>query len=333
VPEEKPFDATPSRLARAKKDGDVPRSRDLAAVASFAAASLALCATFETLASEAARALRDAAYGRVAPQPYLAVLGCAAATVACAACGSIAASLLESGGVRVRFPAPSLAKLSPASGLRRIFGADALLAAGKAIVVALAVACAVVPALGRVLGAGGSLPGVASVAALASGGVVAAVTGATCVAVAFAAVDALVERTKWKRRLRMSFDELKREHKASEGDPSLRGRRRQAHRDLVRGTIGRVSEAAFVVANPTHVAVALAYRPPQIAVPCVLVRGIDAGALAIKDRARALGVPIVENVALARRLLHVDVDRPVPSDTYGAVAAIVAALLREARVS
>jgi flagellar biosynthetic protein FlhB len=89
-------------------------------------------------------------------------------------------------------------------------------------------------------------------------------------------------------------------------------------------------EAAFVICNPSHVAVALAYRPPEIAVPKVVVRAIDAGALEVKRRARALRVPIVEDVALARLLLAAsDVDEYIPPRAYAAVAAIVASLLRE----
>jgi flagellar biosynthetic protein FlhB len=334
MPEEKPFDPTPSRLARAMREGDVPRSRDVAAVASFVAAGGALVAAFDPLASGASDALRDAATHHVSPQPYLAIASCSIAIVASAACGGSAASLLESRGLRVKFPTPNLKKLDPIAGLKRMFGPDAAIGALKAFVVACAVTCAVVPSAAGVLGAGSTLAGVAGVAALAAQSVGSAIVGAGCVASAFAAVDSIVERVKWKRRLRMSFDELKRDHKATEGDPQLRGRRRQAHRNLIRGSIGRVKDAAFVVANPTHVAIALEYRPPEVPVPCVLVRALDDGARTVKERARALGVPIVENVTLARRLLAAtEVGDPIPRDTYGAVASIVAALLREKKLA
>ncbi|MBC5802422.1 MAG: EscU/YscU/HrcU family type III secretion system export apparatus switch protein [Candidatus Eremiobacteraeota bacterium] len=127
----------------------------------------------------------------------------------------------------------------------------------------------------------------------------------------------------------MSFEELRRDHKASEGDPLLRGRRRQQHRALIRGSVTRVRDAAFVVSNPTHVAIALEYAPPAVAVPRVLVRAVDDGAREVKRLAREFGVPIVENVALARALLATtDVGEFIPPDAYGAIAAIVAVLLR-----
>jgi flagellar biosynthetic protein FlhB len=334
MPDEKAFEPTPSRLARAVREGDVPRSRDVAAVASFVTASGALGVAFGPLANGASDALYDAATRHVSPQPYLALASCSVAIVASASLGGCAASLLESRGLRFKLPSPNLAKLDPIAGLKRMFGPDAAVGALKALVVAFAVTCAVVPYAGGVLGAGSTLPGVAGVAALAARSVGSAIVGAACVASAFAAIDAIVERVKWKRRLRMSFDELKRDHKATEGDPQLRGRRRQAHRNLIRGSIGRVKDAAFVVTNPTHVAVALEYRPPDVPVPCVLVRALDDGARAVKERARSLGVPVIENVTLARRLLAAtEVGDPIPRDTYGAVASIVAALLREKKLA
>jgi flagellar biosynthesis protein FlhB len=128
----------------------------------------------------------------------------------------------------------------------------------------------------------------------------------------------------------MSFDEIKRDMRESEGDPHLKGKRRQTQRARARGSIGRVKDAAFVITNPTHVAIALEYEPPAVPVPRVLVRAIDEGAQEVKRVARAAGVPIVENVALARALLATtDVGDFIPPDAYAAVAAIVAALVRE----
>jgi flagellar biosynthesis protein FlhB len=127
----------------------------------------------------------------------------------------------------------------------------------------------------------------------------------------------------------MSFDEVKRDLKQSEGDPHVRNRRKQTHRGLLRGSITRLREAAFVVTNPTHVAVALEYRPPEVEVPRVLIRAIDAGAMLVKERARELGIPLVEDVALARALLaSTQVGGSIPRGAYEVVARIVASLIR-----
>ena len=105
----------------------------------------------------------------------------------------------------------------------------------------------------------------------------------------FAVAEYAVARSAWLRRLRMSFEERKRELKEEEGDALARGRRRSLHRALLKGGIGRVADAAFVVVNPTQLAVALAYRPPCIPVPEVLVRASDAAAARV--RAIALDTP------------------------------------------
>ncbi len=333
MPDEKAFEPTPARLARAKRDGDVARSRDVAAVASFAAGALALSAVGEPLAAATGNAFRDAAGGRVSALPYAAIAVCALAIAACATVGGVAAAVLQSAGLGFRFPAPNLAKLAPAAGLRRMFGREATIGAAKAVLVALAVGAAVA-AGARDVGAAASAGSALALAAVVRRALGSAVACASLVAAAFAAVDVLLERASWRRRLRMNFEEIKREHKQNEGDPQLRGRRRQAHRNLVRGSIGSVKDAAFVVANPAHVAIALEYRPPDVAVPRVLVRAIGDGARAVKARARALGIPVVENVALARALLaSTEVGDPIPHDTYGAVALIVATLARAKTVA
>jgi flagellar biosynthesis protein FlhA len=100
----------------------------------------------------------------------------------------------------------------------------------------------------------------------------------------------------------MTFDERKREAKEQEGDPFARGRRRALHRALLRGALSDVKDASFVVVNPTHVAIALAYRPPEIPVPRITVRSAGEAALRVRALAEKHAVPVVENVALARAL-------------------------------
>jgi flagellar biosynthetic protein FlhB len=207
---------------------------------------------------------------------------------------------------------------------------DAALAAAKALVVTAALVAVLFPGLREAFGASAIAASPAEIAQRTWGTLRLAFLGALLVAAFFAVADVLLERIKWKRRLRMSFDELKRDMRQSEGDPHVKGKRRQAQRALSRGSIARVKDAAFVVTNPTHVAIALEYAPPAVPVPRVLVRAIDDGAQEVKRRARALGVPIVENVALARALLAAtEVGEYIPASSYAAVAAIVASLVRE----
>jgi flagellar biosynthetic protein FlhB len=243
--------------------------------------------------------------------------------LAAAAVGALAAAFAQ-GGVVVRPLAISFAKLNPAEGLKRMFSREALLAAAKALLAAAAGGLAAFPALRDAFGAGGSARQLAALALHAAASIA---PGIVAIGLFFGALDVLLERARRLRRLRMSFDEMRRDHKEQDGDPQLRGRRRQAHRNLIRGSLARVAEASFVVTNPAHVAIALAYRPPEIAVPRVLVRAVDEGAQAVKRRARELGIPLFENVPLARLLLaRCDVDAAIPVEAYVAAAQIVAAL-------
>jgi flagellar biosynthetic protein FlhB len=341
VAEEKPFEPTPSRLEKARREGDRPRSQEIVAVAALSsAAAMALggagigaSAMREALASAAASAegMRDGTV-LVTAQPWLAygVVALYALSVPVASfCGAIVATYVQTGGLTFKPPAPNLGKLNPFEGLKKLFGRDAFVAGTKAFVVACAVGAATVPSLHDAFARSSTTATPEALADLVRAAIVAACGVALGVSAIFGALDALLERIKWRRRLRMTFEEVKRDHKESEGDPLQRGRRRATHAALVRGSIGKVREAAFVVTNPTHVAIALEYRPPDVPVPRVLVRAVDAGALAVRAMARDHDVPIVEDVALARALLATtEVGDFIPPDTYGAIAQIVADLVR-----
>ncbi len=327
--ETKPFEATASRLERARREGDVLRSSDLAAVAALGSAFAVLPLVLEPLAAAARVALVASARGGPLPARTYAEMGALAACVPAAAiAGAVLANVLPAGGLGVRFPAPKFERLDPRSGLRRLFSPDALVAALKAFVATTALALALLPVAWEALaGDGAAAP--SRLAAQTFGAIERSIAVAIAAGSAFAWLDLLIERTKRRRRLRMTFEELKRDRKQSEGDPGLRGRRRQAHRALAAGSLRRLPEAALVVANPSHIAVALAYRPPEIPVPRVLIRAADETAQLVKRRALQLGIPLIEDVALARSLFaNTRPGEYIPRESYVVVATIVAALLR-----
>ena len=333
--EDKAFEASASRIARAKREGDLPRSTDMNVVASVTCGGVVLFAVLSPLQ----RALRVALAQAVAPRafsawPYAAVGGCALAVCGAALLGALVGSFGQSRTLVVKFPAPKFEKLNPFAGMKKMFSRDAALGGAKALVVASAVGAASLGPARDVFAATTVASSPGALATLVVRGWQGMLASALVVAALFALGDLGLERAKWKKRLRMSFDELKRDHKSSDGDPLVRNRRRQAHRALVRGGIARVKDAAFVVTNPTHIAIALEYRPPDVAVPRVIVRAIDEGAREVKRRARDIGVPIVENVPLARALLAAtDVGDCIPPGVYGAVATIVATLVREKAIA
>jgi len=154
--------------------------------------------------------------------------------------------------------------------------------------------------------------------------------GALAVSICFAGVDYFIVRKQWLKKLKMSLYEIKKEMRENEGSPQMRGRRRQIHRSLLGSPAKAVRDASFVVTNPTHIAVAIRYAPAEAGVPRVLAMGIENNAALMRAEAAARGIPLVEDVALARLLwASATIGRAIPRDTFLAVAEIVTALLEK----
>ena len=140
-----------------------------------------------------------------------------------------------------------------------------------------------------------------------------------------AAVDLVWSRFHWRQDLRMTKQEVKDEHKQSEGDPIVKMRLRSLARDRARKRMmTAVPRATLIIANPTHFSIALRYVRDEDAAPVVLAKGQDLVALKIREIAEANGIPIFEDVALARSMYkQVSVDSVIPSQFYQAVAELI----------
>ena len=140
-----------------------------------------------------------------------------------------------------------------------------------------------------------------------------------------AAVDLVWSRFHWKQELRMTKQEVKDEMKQSEGDPIIKSRLRSLARDRARRRmITAVPRATLIIANPTHYSIALRYVREENSAPVVLAKGQDLVALKIREVAEANGIPIFEDVALARSMYkQVSVDSVIPAQFYQAVAELV----------
>ncbi|OXT02481.1 hypothetical protein B7H23_06175 [Notoacmeibacter marinus] len=138
-------------------------------------------------------------------------------------------------------------------------------------------------------------------------------------------VDFAVSKTMWKADLRMTKQEVKEEHKQAEGDPLVKSRIRAVARARARSRMmAVVPDATLVVANPTHFAVALRYDTEKDAAPRVVAKGTDEVALRIRRVAEEAGVPVFEDVPLARSLYRVaPLDGLIPAEFYRAVAALI----------
>lgn len=152
---------------------------------------------------------------------------------------------------------------------------------------------------------------------------------AVLVLLVWAAVDYLLTWRQSEGRLRMSHDEVRREHKENEGNPFTKGRIRKRQRGMrQRKPLQAAATATLVVTNPTHFAVALRYEPSMKA-PEVVAKGRDLLAQRIKSIAQENNVPVMESKPLARALYStVEVGHVIPADLYQPVAEILVVVFR-----
>jgi flagellar biosynthesis protein FlhB len=147
---------------------------------------------------------------------------------------------------------------------------------------------------------------------------------------ALAAGDYVWQWWQYEKSLRMTKEEVKQEHKANEGDPHIKQRRRAIARSYARKQMMKdVPKADVVIINPTHIAIAIKYDASLAPAPVVLAIGMNKVAERIKEIARESGVPMVENRPLARALLKTaKVGTMIPYELYMAVAEVLAFVLR-----
>jgi flagellar biosynthesis protein FlhB len=292
----------------------------------------ALVAVLPNAAAIACNAVAAAISGRGSGRSVL-VAAIALVPLAAAAIAGTFGSLLQSGGGLNLIPVvPKPERLNPVAGLKRMLSRETLAHSARAGIAFACATLAMAPFVGWCAVAVMRAPPLAAVVAATAASAQHALFAASAVGFAFAIAEYGAARAAWLRKLRMSFEERKREVKEEEGDASARGRRRALHRALLRGGMRRLKDASFVVVNPNHVAVALEYRPPRVPIPRVVVRAADAAAAVVRATAVRYGVPIVENVWLARALYRDGrAGEPIPHPLYVSVAEVVVALSRAQR--
>ncbi len=150
------------------------------------------------------------------------------------------------------------------------------------------------------------------------------------VLIVFAAFDFGFQKWEFLKNIRMTKQEAKQELKEREGDPQIKARIRSIQKELARKRMMQaVKKADVVVTNPTHLAVALAYQKDKMKAPKVVAKGADFIAEKIKKIALEAGIPLVENVQLARTLYRsVKVGQWVPRALYQAIAEVLAYVYR-----
>ena len=149
------------------------------------------------------------------------------------------------------------------------------------------------------------------------------------IAVPLGLADFYFQRWRYLENLKMTKQEVKEELKSVEGNPEVKKRIRRKMIEIFnrRKAVKRVKEADVVITNPTHYAVALRYKPEKDIAPIVIAKGIGKLALLIIEEAKKHNIPIVRNPTLARTLYHsVDINQPIPVELYRLVAQVLATL-------
>ncbi len=228
--------------------------------------------------------------------------------------------------------APDLSKLDPMKGLKRLFGLRAVvrtgLSAAKIMAIAASVVTVAVLHLPEIIQVGVSELG-PLLAAMGQIVIRSALAGLAAM-VLLSVLDLLFQRYQHDRDMRMTKEEVKEEHKTTEGDPHVKARVRSLQRAAAQQRMmSDVPDATVVVTNPDHYAVALSYPrdaagEPLLGAPRVVAKGADFLAQKIKEIARESGVPTYEDVPLARSLYaQVEIGDEIPGDLYSAVAAVL----------
>jgi len=333
--------ASAKKIRKARQEGNVPRSRDLGHFVAMGLAAALLFTAMPWLSSYSQRLLADGLTfdHRVIADPHVAgefavglftrglmvVVMVGGLFVAAAVASNVA---FGGWNLTMKAVTPNFGKLNPISGLGRIFNFQQLLNVLKASALAIAVGFAGTTYLrshfadlGGVLTA--ELPdGLATVGRTLGGGFLAMLG----VLAAWAMVDVPWQRKQFMDKLKMSREEVKQEHKESEGNVEVKAKMKQKMRELARRRMMKaVPVADIVVMNPTHYAVALKYDQEAMGAPRVVAKGTDRLAMRIRDLARDAGVPVLEAPPLARALYtHVEIDAEVPAMLFAAVAQVLA---------
>jgi len=335
---DKTEDPTPKRLRKAREEGDSGVSAQAAQALAFLVAVALAPVAISSLAARSTDMLR-AALARAsdatptAPDPT-GIAGPIVMLVVpmllAAAAASAVVQFVQTGGfVATKKLTPKLEKLNPLPGLKQLVSPVRLFAVARALLAAWVVSYLAYRGLRDHAADIARVTGQLRFVGLLAGEVArGACRDAALFGLAVGGLDLLVTRRSWMKRLRMTKDEVKREHKESDGDPQLKAARERAHHEvLAAATVNNVKGATVVVVNPTHIACALRYEEEEgDEAPLVLAVGEGDLAKRIVEAAHAYGIPVLRDVPLARALVELAPGDRIPEELYEAVAEI----LREA---
>ena len=337
--------ASERKLQKARTDGQVARSTDLTHLAVLGAAAAAVMTLspilFERLklglsqqlSFDATTVLQTGTMlNRLQDMALTGLMGCVvfAAIIMTAI---ILSSLTAGGWVASLKPVmPDLSRLSPLKGISGLFSKKKLADVAKMTVVSVILIIIAATFLKSSISTIATLVLQPSTSALRHlmDWLTTGMGLLLLVILVVAMIDLPLQTFLHKSQLKMSLQEVKDEHKESDGNPQMKGQRRAKQRELAqRSSIRAVPQADFVVMNPTHYAVAIQYDETTMGSPRVISKGADLLAMKIRDIAKAHDIPVLQSPPLARALYaNAELDENIPATLYAAVAQVLAYVYR-----
>ena len=337
---------TEKKRRESREEGQVAFSKELSSAALLAGIVLTLVATspiiLDAMRELMSQIFRDLAQRKelsidsiftLSGEIFYIILPAFAPFVAVIIFVGIFASVLQV-GVQITFKAisPKFNKISPLTGLKRLFSsqslADFLKSMAKLIIVGFVGYLTYIDKITELNGLSVSTP---ESILIYNFTVVAEVAGKIVLAlVAIAIFDYFYQRWHHEQQLMMTKQEVKDETKQTEGDPQLKARIRQIQREMSNARMMQeVPKADAVIVNPTHFSVAILYDRDVMSAPEVIAKGADHLALRMRTVARENNVPILERPELARDLYaNVEIGDDIPERFYKAIAEILAFVYR-----
>lgn len=337
--------ASDRKLKKSREEGQVPRSQDLSHLAVLGAGALAIVAfaplLFAQLQLRLSQQLHFNASSLTHPEQMLdrlqdmaaiGFLGC----VAFAGLITVAAILgsLISGGWNFSLQPlmPDFSRINPLKGVGNLFSKKKLADIAKMTLVTIILIAITASYLSTHMASIATLvlqPSVMALQALTDW-LTHGMELLLLVIVGVALLDVPLQGFLHKSQLKMSLQEMKDEHKESDGNAQVKRLRQTKHREMSqRKSLQAVPKADFILMNPTHYAVAIQYDEKTMAAPRLISKGADLIAMKIRDIGKAHNIPVIQSPVLARALFaHAELNQDIPTSLYTAVAQVLAYVYR-----
>lgn len=329
---------TPGKLRKARDKGDIPRSKDLTMAAGLVASFITISTFlpyYRTLISESFQAVGmmagtlddSSVLGQFMLLNVIIILKFIATLVPIPLV-CIIASLIPGGWIFTpKKLLPDFKKLNPISGVKRIFSSSHYVDVGKMIakcaIILVVLYLMIQSSLGHLL----YLQQLHFHKAISVGFDIfsSVISYFIAVIVIFAFLDVPLSKFMFTKKMRMTKQEVKEEHKNNDGNPQVKGRIRQLQRQMAMGQINKsVPMADVIITNPTHYAVALKYDPQQAAAPYIVAKGMDETALYIREIGQKHQIEVVEFPPLARAVYYsTRVNQQIPTQLFRAIAHVL----------